>query len=921
MQQPTRPPFALFGVFVLLFALVGASFARPLLALVDPNTSAETSSGDGSLLFIENVGQFPAGARFQVWGGAESLWLAEDALWLTVAAPEPPRALGDAALPASSAETAVRQSVALRLSFPGANPHPQIEPFGRQDVTFSYFQGADSAQWRSNVPVWRGVRYVDLFPGLDLEVSAIGGAVHWGLVANGRATPDNRPVILLIEGADDLALISGPNGSMLQLSTASGEQLLPLPNAPVALKVNGTTAEGRVVTLTAPALSPRTVAASKGSLAPSELPAGLLYSTFLGSSGNDWAAGIAAGADGSAYVTGYTYNADFPRIPGSFEQGRGIFVAKFAPTGTALVYVAIVGSATAYGIAVDSQGQAYVTGTTGSDSFPTTSGAFDPTYNDAGCASYCGDAFVTKLNAAGSSLIYSTYLGGENCSYLPAESGLAIAADDEGSAYVTGKTYCDTFPTTSGAYDRYNSALPDAFVTKLNPNGSRLVYSTYMGGGTSQYGNGIAVDAAHNAYVAGFTRDGSDFTVPIGGHAGSSGSREILVAKLNADGSERLYGVSFGGAWDDTANGIAIDPQGNAYITGITPSSDFPTTPGAFDITYNGPNSCDGSGNPECGDGFVAKLNPTGTTLLYSTFLGGTDWDSGAGIAADPGGHAYVTGQWAATGDTSSGFLAVLKPDGSDLDDFRALGGSGIDKGAAVALTGEQNAVSVFVTGRTASWNFPTTRRAFDQGYNGYDDAFAMRWFFGDGPSPLPLPTPRSTPATLLFPYRDGTLHPLPQGASTNITIGRGMAQEWSTDLDGDIACNRYVMALYSIYTNYSNPFCFQADLLTEHTGVAALIYSGQQCPPSGEFLMTFEGSGVDPATQLGDRLILRVTCLSGSSNCAFRIGSDTDAHVEIPALVSSTPTPTASPTLSPTPTATTTTTPRHMYLPLVIRS
>lgn len=909
--------------------------------------TADPTPASSSVMFIENVGQFAPAARFLVWSGAASYWLTEDALWLTVTTPERPGNTADVDLPSSPTGASGRQAAALRFSFPGATPHARLEPLGRQDTRVSFFQGADRAAWRTDVPVWRGVRYVDLLPGLDLEIGAVEGELRWRLAANGRAALADSPVVLLVEGADDLTLtsVSASSGeSALRLNTPVGERLFALPDAPLPLRVEGALADGRRVTLAVPAASASRAAASHAHTTASDLPANLLYSTFLGSTGQDEITAVATGSDGSAYVTGNTLNDGFPRTPGSFQQGRGIFVTRLNPAGSALDYVAILGGSGdtggswAYGIAIDPQGQAYVTGETTSAGFPTTPGAFDITYNDLGCgtSSYCGDAFVIALNAIGTGLVYGTYLGGEACGGFNRESGLAIAADDEGNAYVTGRTYCATFPTTPGAYDRTHSALPDAFVTKLNATGSDLSYSTFLGGGTSQYGNGIAVDGAHNAYIAGFTRDNEDFSVPAGGHAGASGSRDILVAKLNAAGSERLYGVSFGGMWDDTANGIAVDHQGNTYVTGIILSPDFPTTAGAFDPTYHDGESCN---DPNyCGDGFVAKLDQAGATLLYSTILGESGIDSGMGVVAGAYGRAYVTGWTRSSGfpvtpnglrrglsGFSDGFLAVLKPDGSGLDYGTYLGGSDVDLSNAIAGTGGLDPVNVLVAGRTSSWNFPITSAAYDQSHNGYDDGFIMRWAFGEGP--LPTPTPSLPNVTMLFPREDYFLYTLPQNASKDVRFNQsGTSPEWSYVLTGDMVGTDYFLRYVHLGSLYGNPNCVIGDLLLERNGARTTLWStGTQCNPVGyPITMDVSGSSSDSATQSGDRLLLRFSCVSWY-DCGIRLGGDTGTHIEVPKIVSGpTPTPTAtsSPTPTITPTRRPTATPKaRVYLPLLLRS
>jgi hypothetical protein len=311
---------------------------------------------------------------------------------------------------------------------------------------------------------------------------------------------------------------------------------------------------------------------------------GLVYWTYLG--GNGQSTGIAVDAAGNAYVTG-TALGGFPTTPGALETtwnvGYKVFVTKLNASGSGLVYSTYLGGSgndESFGIAVDASGNAYVTGGTNSIDFPTTAGALDTTYND---GYPTGDAFVAKLNASGSALVYSTYLGGSGD-----DEGNGIAVDAGGNAYVTGWTESSDFPTTVGALDTTYNGGDDAFVAKLNANGSGLVYSTYLGGSGDDLGCGIAVDEAGNAYVTGSTWS-IDFPTTAGAlDTTSVGSGDAFVANLNANGSGLIYSTYLGGSGDDVGSGIAVDAVGDAYVTGITDSNDFPTTAGSLDTTYQG---------------------------------------------------------------------------------------------------------------------------------------------------------------------------------------------------------------------------------------------------------------------------------------------------------------------------------------------
>jgi hypothetical protein len=304
---------------------------------------------------------------------------------------------------------------------------------------------------------------------------------------------------------------------------------------------------------------------------------------------------IAVDGAGSAYVTGETQSDDFPTTPGAFDTSldgywSDAFVAKLNPAGSGLAYATFLGGSDTdigFGIAVDGADSAYVTGRTFSSNFPTTPGAFDVSFNG------FNDAFVLKLNPAGSGLAYATFLGGSSSNTGAADYGAAIAVDGAGSAYVTGETASSDFPTTPGAFDpSYNGA----FVAKFNPTGSGLVYATFLGGGGTDRGYAITVDGAGSAYVTGETSSSNFPTTPRALDTSLNGSYDAFVAKLNPAGSGLAYATFLGGNSYDYGYAIAVDGAGSAYVAGDTRSSDFPTTSGAFDPSYNDV------------DAFVAKL-------------------------------------------------------------------------------------------------------------------------------------------------------------------------------------------------------------------------------------------------------------------------------------------------------------------------
>lgn len=732
--------------------------AAPVPALVQPTPAADNAFRGSPVMFIENAGQWPEAARFQVRGGpAGMMWLAVDAIWITVAgrgeaspdepvpfeadvsgmprpnAPDQPRAN-------MGGENVQRKGVNIKISFLGANPHLRIEPIRRLDTKISYFLGADPAKWRPGVPVWGGVRYVDLYPGVDLVVGASGadhGAVHpfWALQARAHtdAAALTDRVQIQVEGAEGVTA----EASQLLLTSEVGKARLPLLAANFAYIVNGMPVDGRTI---GQKLSP--VRADGHPNMPADNPASLVYSTFLGGSSIEAAFAVAVDDAGRAYVAGSTCSRDFPITPGAFDSSHNggcddNFVARFNAGGSSLEYATLFGGSGedfAFALALDAAGRAYVAGRTASGDFPTTPGAFDSSHG----GGEVDDGFVVRLNADGSAMDYATFLGGSNYDDVK-----TVAVDDAGRAYVAGSTASGDFPTTPGAFDtNLNSGGSDNFVVRFNASGSSLEYATMLGGSEDELSPSIAIDGAGSAYVAGGTAS-SDFPTTPGAFDRSFNGdvlRDAFVVKLNPEGSGLTYATLLGGSGDDSSLGIAVDGAGSAFVTGGTHSDNFPTTPGAFDTSYNG--------ITYYGEAFAVKLNPTGSELTYATFLGGGRVDYGIGIAVDSAGSAYVAGNTESSdfpatpdafdishsdGEWDDAFVAKLNSDASDLTYATFLGGIWFEWCRDVVVDREGNA---YVTGWTDSSDFPTTPGAFDPSYNSIDDAYVVKLVVGP---PLPF--------------------------------------------------------------------------------------------------------------------------------------------------------------------------------------
>jgi len=473
------------------------------------------------------------------------------------------------------------------------------------------------------------------------------------------------------------------------------------------------------------------MAAAPAQLEDRTLLSAITYSTFLGGSGSE-AAGVSLAVDklGNTYVAGTTTSPDFPVTSGAFDTtftgGDQPFIAKFNASG-ALVWATFLGGTSdqgAHAIAVDSAGSVYVTGTTNSSNFPTTPGAYQTNYPGGQT-----NLFVAKLNATGSALLYSTFIGGSGVDFTG--NGQSIAVDAEGDVYLTGCTQSSNFPTTPGAFQTTFSNVEDTYVLKLNPTGSALVYSTFLGSSNSRendaQGDGIAVDSSGDAYVVG-SADAANFpTTPGAFQTSDPGGTQVVVTELNPSGTGLVYSTYLGGTGGGNAQawGVAIDASGNAYIDGFTNDQNLPTTAGAFQATYN----------PGGYDGFVAKLNSTGSALDYLTYLGENQSNAAdTAIAIDSSGDAYLTGLTSSAsfptvnafqpnygGGPEDAFVTELNPTGTAAVFSSFLGGSGDDDAFGIGLNSAGN---VCVAGYTDSPNFPTTPDAFQTTLNGAYNAF-----------------------------------------------------------------------------------------------------------------------------------------------------------------------------------------------------
>ncbi len=734
------------------------SISQPLLtegqtntddALVkpDPVIKAQISEAYGKLplTFEANEGQVDSQVQYLSRGAGYNLFLtgteAVIALHSPVKVDNSSPTVGDESEPASG-----EQSV-LRMKLVGANAAPKTQGLEPQSGKSNYFLGNDPEKWRTNVNHYARVQYTDVYSGVDVVYYGNQRQLEYDFIVAPGTSPDI--IKMSFEGAQDLSI--DEDGDLI-LRTAGGDirQHKPI----IYQETNG---ERHEIAGRYEIKGDREIGfelAAYDTTKPLVIDPVINYSTYLGGYGRDQGYGIAVDSSGNAYVTGFTEASNFPTVnslPYGDREGSGwsqdAFVTKLNSAGSALVYSTYLGGQNrsndkALGIAVDSAGNAYVTGYTNSVDFPTV----NPFQRAAGGG---GDAFVTKINPAGSALVYSTYLGGSDAN----EESRSIAVDSAGNAYVTGTTRSTDFPTANPLQPAIIGSLifGEAFVTKLNPAGSALVYSTYLGGGYFDDGNAIAVDSSGNAYVTGST---SSYDFPLANalqstckcSVGTCAGGDAFVTKLNPTGSAFVYSTFLGGDGGDAGLDIAVDSSGNAYVTGSTGASNFPTV-NPLQATFLPNGSFCGGRNT-----FVSKINPTGSTLHYSTYLGSGE---GSSIAVDSSGTAYVTGSTGGgiplsnpvQSSIGSAFVSKLNSSGSALDFSTYFGGNTEhSRGIAVDLSG-----NAYITGVTRG-TLPTTNSfqpVFGGGIynlNQNEDAFVAKISTGNVVLPTPLSISAVTP-------------------------------------------------------------------------------------------------------------------------------------------------------------------------------
>lgn len=604
------------------------------------------------------------------------------------------------------------ESEFVRLNFLNAN---SCSPEGSEPLAShsNYFLGGDASHWRKDLANFNALVYPNLYANIDLKYYVVNDDVKYDYTVN----PGGTPASIRMKYSGVRSLLVDNNGTLcIQTELTELKDNIPksyqvIDGKEVPVKVRYKLIDPSTVTFEADEYDKRY---------PLVIDPLMIYSTFVGGTADDYeyTGGISLDASGNIYVTGRTLSSNFPVTAGAVQTGYGAtmdaFVFKLNPTGTAMIFSTFVGGNdldAGYTTKIDPvTNDIYVAGTTGSANFPTTAGAFHTAYSGG-----IYDPFLFKLTASGNAFIYSTLMGNAQDDY-----GAGLEIDDLGNAYVVGQS-SGIYPTTAGAYQTaYAGGTWDVFVTKFNTTGSAVIFSTMLGGPSEDHSHSIQVDAAYNVYIGGMAKTGFPTTAGCYDATFNGGQWDMYVTKMNSNGTALIYSTYVGSPGADwTWNGLEIDNSGNAYCVGYVESG-FPTTAGAYQTSYGG-------GSFDVG---IFKLNPTGSALIYSTYIGGPGDDEGWGISLGSNNEAFVTGlcsfaypythcAWDTTfNGAQDAFISELDPTGSSLLYSSYIGGALADQGYNIIDVGN----FVYVAGSTSSIDFPHTVGAYDTTYNGARD-------------------------------------------------------------------------------------------------------------------------------------------------------------------------------------------------------
>lgn len=643
----------------------------------------------------------------------------------------------------------------LHLTFPNALANVELIPGDENNARYSFFFGNDSRNWTNDQTSYRTMTYRNLWSGIDLVFTLNNGQLSYEFLTHDGG--DLSDANLEWTGSDQIQ------------TTATGTEI--------------ETAYGTIVD--SGSGIGRQIEPSDDNLIFSSRGVGaLLWSTMIGGANNDEGASLAVASNGDIFITGETTSPDFPGTPGVYDETYGssvdLFISRFADEGGTLVWSSFIGTSNVdyiNAIHLDDSDNPIIGGRTYSSSFPTTAGAYDETFNGGG-----SDATLTKLSSDGSTLIFSTFVGGGDI-----DSFFDLVTDANGDIVCAGYTASSDYPTTPGVYQTTFAGPPyDFTISTISADGSTLLASTYIGGTDRDACRGVAIDSNGDILLAGFSFS-TDFPVTAGTfQTVKSSIDDGALVKIPADMTSIIWSTFMGGNGSERALAVSLDSNDNPVMAGFTHSTDFPTTTGALQENHN-------SGM----DAFVTKFNNADGTRLWATYLGGNGSDDGISVALDASDNPVVTGYTSSTNfpvnnlgydSTANGgtdiFVSRLAADGSSLLWGTYLGGSGDETGMEVAIDGDDNPV---VTGMTDDGSFPVSSWAYDTTHNGGDDAILARFDTGD--ANLSVTASNSgigcgTSTVITFGYTPDLPHTPPlRGYSVRIQAPLGLTFE-TTDIN-----------------------------------------------------------------------------------------------------------------------------------------
>ena len=718
-----KTKYKVYSVLILAFSL--AFLGWIFLNLRSGSSFKETKSFEKlPLSFIPNQGEFSSGVVFRTQLPGGTIFVTKSGITLSLISKGKGNR-GTSSLGVKASDLTETNSTVLSMFFLGANPAPEITGKYLLPGTANFFIGNESKDWRTGIPTYRIIEYKQLYPGINLYYSGDKGIFKGTYQVDPGASPNS--IRWKYDGSTS-ERVNQENESLEIEVPGMGYVLTE--QSPVAWQViDGHRKQvdvGYVV-------SGGNVGFQIGDYDLNStlyIDPVLTYSTFLGGGSNlDSSNAVAIDPAGNIYLTGLTTSSDFPVTPGSYQVAHSAgsnfdaFVSKISSDGSSLLYSTYIGGSLGSGadqsrtIAVDTSGNAYIAGETNSPDYPTFN-AIQPILLGG-----AGNVFVTKINSSGTGLIYSTFFG------YSQSGAYAIALDSYNNVYITGSAYY--LPITQNALQTNPGGDTDAFMAKISSDGSNLEYSTYLGGSGHEIGYGIDVSQSGLVYVAGYTAS-SNYPVrnPLQTYRGD---RDGFISVIDIPNSQFVYSTLIGGTGGDEVRSIKVDSSDNAYLVGVTTSLDFPTTSSSFQPLFAGGDT----------DAFVAKIIPDGSNFGYSTYLGGNGSDIVRSIAIDSQSNLYLAGQSSSSNfplldsiqsaykGNSDAIVVKLNESGSSLLFSTYLGGFLGDFANGIVL---DNSLNAYVVGGASSPDFPITPCAIQINRLGLGDAFLSKLSFTNTP-------------------------------------------------------------------------------------------------------------------------------------------------------------------------------------------